>query len=175
MEAVVALTDEHDRSEAAASAAFRVYRVELARQVRAGGIDMVMLGPGREAAVNALKAHLDDEISVLDRLHALLRPEERAALVAELRSEGVRLTSAEEPRGASAQRERLERIAAHFGDPVFSAQSALALPGQSPVDAARTRLRDQATRASELVPTLTQGQRNKLGAQIESTLDEEEE
>jgi hypothetical protein len=211
--AVLALTDEHDRSEAAARAALRAFRVELARQVKVGVADMVLLGGAREAAMNALQAHLDDEVSVIDRLHALLIPKERAELVAALRNQSaVRIMPALAPRSPTARMEQLNRmlnldqnqqralaklvtarpppeprpideresrtarVIERFGDDVFSAQNALSPRGaSSPVEAARTRLQNDATVMTQLSPLLRQDQRDKLAAHIEMTPDIEEE
>jgi hypothetical protein len=182
-DAMLALADEHDRSESAMRAAFRSFRVDLARQVRTGSIDLVLLNTGREAAITALQAHEHDEISVIDRLHALLLPQERAELVGNIRAaSSVQLTAAEVPRRASAEPQpvnereaRIARVVGQFGNDVFSAQSALTLPGSSPADAARMRLRNQAAHAAQLVPTLSKDERAKLADHIEATPDPVEE
>jgi hypothetical protein len=111
--AVVWLVDDHDRNKAAIKAAFSSFQDNLARQVRAGRIDAAALGADEDAVASAVQALAHEEASVVDRLHALLAPRDRSALVISVRKEqSVRLTAGEMPSGRTADLARMTRLLA---------------------------------------------------------------
>jgi hypothetical protein len=108
---VRSLQDEHARSKASAKAALGAFDADLAKQIDAGSMDMAVLRADQDAVMRAVTAHLDEETSAIDRLHATLTSGERQALVTAVRSDqSVMLSSPEASKGRDEHLARMTRM-----------------------------------------------------------------
>lgn len=133
--------------DGAIRAALRAFRADLVAGVRAGKLDPTKLGADDDAVDKAFSDHLGREAEALDALHALLTPEQRAALVAAVRAKqgeregrtGGRFSREADGGVIDWARRRLDRLSTDLSlDPAQQRQAAavLAKPVAPPSGAA---------------------------------------
>lgn len=87
----------------------------LAQQVESGAIDRQALAPGVQARQTAALAARAEERDVIQKLHDLLTPAQRSALVDSVESLAQGPSAQGPGDGGGARRDRLDRVAARLG------------------------------------------------------------
>ncbi len=142
------LRDQLEANGRDTQTAFHALRMELARQVRAGTIDIAALQPQENAAALALQAHIDKEVDTLNTLHGSLDPSQRAAVVAAVRATQPGRTETQPPTGAppsseAMRQKKLDRLTTELGLDSAQQQQVSALLEAQPPRPARMSWRQQ--------------------------------